>query len=329
MAYSPASETVASGLLVQTLATYYRKKEVPNFKATTPFLSMAKREPLPMHAGNQIQFFTYPLLSANTNQQAEGTVGTPIIESSTKIVATIGQYCDFINSSDLALETSYEEGGLLGNLSTELHYRLALTINTIVQTAFDTANAVDSSVRTDLAVNSFLTANNIRTQAQSLLAANVRPLTGDGYFGAVIHPNVMRDVLNDTSANGITDVMKRHKDGVNMLQGPLDSNDVLEWAGVRFKQSTTAPTATVNSQTYYTTYIVGEDALFAISLGKALSDKGDNYKMNVQFAPENGTVSDPARVIGGWVSYNTKFTTTLRPGTTMALRIVRAMTSAS
>ena len=94
MAYTPASETVASGLLVQTLATYYRKKEVPNFKATTPFLSMTAREPLPMHSGNQAQYFTYPLLSANTQQSPEGTVGTPIVESTNKIVATIGQFAD-------------------------------------------------------------------------------------------------------------------------------------------------------------------------------------------------------------------------------------------
>lgn len=47
--------------------------------------------------------YTYALLGGNTNQSAEGTVGSPITESSTKIVATIGQYADFINSSDLAI----------------------------------------------------------------------------------------------------------------------------------------------------------------------------------------------------------------------------------
>jgi hypothetical protein len=50
-----------------------------------------KQKPLPLRSGNQIQFFTYALLAANTNQAAEGTVGSPISESSTKIIATIGQ----------------------------------------------------------------------------------------------------------------------------------------------------------------------------------------------------------------------------------------------
>ena len=55
---------------------------------------MTKQRPLPLRQGNQIQFFTYALLAANLNQAAEGTVGSPISESSNKIVATIGQYAD-------------------------------------------------------------------------------------------------------------------------------------------------------------------------------------------------------------------------------------------
>ena len=50
---------------------------------------MTKQRPLPLRQGNQIQFYTYALLAANLNQAAEGTVGSPISESSTKIVATI------------------------------------------------------------------------------------------------------------------------------------------------------------------------------------------------------------------------------------------------
>jgi hypothetical protein len=67
------------------------REAVPNLKAQTPFLSMTKQRPLPLRQGNQIQFYTYALLAANLNQAAEGTVGSPISESSIKIVATIGQ----------------------------------------------------------------------------------------------------------------------------------------------------------------------------------------------------------------------------------------------
>lgn len=89
MSYSPAS-IVTSGALPNLVAIHYEREAVPNLKAQTPFLSMTKQRPLPLRQGNQIQFFTYALLQANLNQAAEGTVGSPISESSTKIVATIG-----------------------------------------------------------------------------------------------------------------------------------------------------------------------------------------------------------------------------------------------
>lgn len=73
MAYSPAS-TVTSGGMSNLNAIFYERKAVANLKATTPFMTMTTQRPLPLRSGNQIQFYTYNLLGANTNQQAEGTV---------------------------------------------------------------------------------------------------------------------------------------------------------------------------------------------------------------------------------------------------------------
>jgi len=44
-----------------------------------------------MHSGNTIQFFSYNLLGANTQQSTEGFVGSPVPESAVKIQAVIGQ----------------------------------------------------------------------------------------------------------------------------------------------------------------------------------------------------------------------------------------------
>ena len=126
------------------------------------------------------------LLAANLNQAAEGTVGSPISESSNKIVATIGQYADFINSSDLALDVAIDDPGLLQNLANELNYRLALTLNSLVQLTADSAVAVDNLVNIQLANGSYLTANNLRSAVQSLASVNARPLVNNKY-GGVIH----------------------------------------------------------------------------------------------------------------------------------------------
>ena len=328
MAYSPAS-ILTSGSLPNLQAIYYEREAIPNLKAQTPFLSMTKQKPLPLRSGNQIQFFTYALLAANTNQAAEGTVGSPITESSTKIVATIGQYADFINTSDLAMDVAIDDPSLLQNLSVELNYRLALTLNTLVQLTADAANGVDSSVNIQLANGSYLTANNIRTAVQQLYGVNARPLEKDGRMGGIMHPFVAHDVYNDTSNNGLTDILKRNESTVQQLIKPLSNDDVVEFAGVRFKQTTTAPSSTISSNTYYNTYIFADDAIFSVFLGPNPEAGSKNYKLMIQEAPAQGSVSDPARQIGGWCSYNVRYTNTLRPGSTMTLRRLQSETSSS
>jgi hypothetical protein len=240
MGYSPAS-ILTSGALPNLQAIHYEREAIPNLKAQTPFLSMTKQKPLPLRQGNQIQFYTYALLGANINQTAEGTVGSPISESTTKILATIGQYADFINSSDLALDVAIDDPGLLQNLANELNYRLALTLNTLTQMTSDAAVAVDANVNIQLANGSYLTANNIRSAVQSLETANVRALRPDGMFGGIIHPNVVKDVYNDTSFNGLTDILKRGSEADRSMLMKAPSNDsAVTFAGVTFKQTSTA-----------------------------------------------------------------------------------------
>lgn len=198
------------------------------------------------------------------------------------------------------MDVAIDDPSLLQNLATELNYRLALTLNTLVQLTADSAVGVDSSVNIQLANGSYLTANNIRTAVQQLAGVNARPLMKDGRWGGIIHPFVVHDVYNDTSNNGLTDILKRNESTVNQLIAPLANDDVVEFAGVRFKQTTTAPSTTISSNTYYETYIFGDDAIFSVFLGKNPESGEKNYKLMIQEAPAQGSVSDPARQIGGY-----------------------------
>jgi len=167
---------------------------------------------------------------------------------------------------------------LLQNLATELNYRLALTLNSLVQLTADAAVGVDSSVNIQLANGSYLTASNIRTAIQQLAGVNARPLTKDGYWGGVIHPFVVHDVLNDTSINGLTDILKRDASTAQKLLQPLSNEEVIEFAGARFKQTTTAPSVTIASNTYYNTYLFSDDAIFSVFLGKNPESGEKNYR---------------------------------------------------
>jgi len=74
-------------------------------------------------------------------------------------------------------------------------------------------------------------------------------------------------VFNDTSNNGITDILKRNESTVDKLMAPLANEEVLTFAGARFKQTTTAPSSTISGNTYYNTYLYADDALFSVFLG--------------------------------------------------------------
>jgi hypothetical protein len=90
---------------------------------------------------------------------------------------------------------------------------------------------------------------------------------------------VVRDILNDTSLNGLTDIVKRDDTLRAMLFELPKNEDVISFAGIKFKQTTTAPTVTISSNTYYNSYVFGEDAIFSVFLGKNPGDGSKNYKL--------------------------------------------------
>ena len=86
--------------------------------------------------------------------------------------------------------------------------------------------------------------------------------------------------------------------------GPQPLNHVI-WALARERAplataALTAPTVTISGNTYYNTYVFGDDAIFSVFLGRNPNDGSKNYKLFIQTAPDQGSVSDPARQIGGY-----------------------------
>ena len=199
------------------------------------------------------------------------------------------------------MDTALDDKGLLSSLAEEMNYRLALTLNLLVSTSADSLNGIDNTVNQQLAAGTYLTASNIRTIAQQLSSVNVRFFEADTFAG-VINPLVTHDVYNDASFNGLTDVMKRQSDTQKKLFSAVDRDAPFEFAGIKFKETTTAAPTTISGNLYYPTYIFGDDALLSIFLGPNPVDKNKkNYSLNIQMAPEGGSVSDPARLIGGWM----------------------------
>jgi hypothetical protein len=337
--YSPTSENQAQ--LPQSTVKHYDKNFVKNLKAETPFVRCSNRRELPLQSGNQHVLFMYNTLAGNINNVGEGTVGSGIQVSVVSNTSTIGQLADYVNVSDLALATAIDPA--LENIQKEIAYRLAQSLSIIVRNTADGASAIDASVNIQKPVNSPFGKVDITTAIQSLRGRDVMPFDlGRNKFCGVIHSFVVGDATNDNSNNSITDILKHTVEGQMKLQELPQGMDgeeimVLDWAGAAFYESSLV-TKTTNylgsGLTALRTYVFGENGVISISLGKKEGSTaiGDGDWRNLQTwikKADEPTAADPSRVIGGWTSYNVKFTAALTPDTTMRNRTVDSVSAIS
>lgn len=337
--YNPASTLISN--LPQAQATYFDKDFIANLKANTPFLRCTERRELPAQSGNQHRLYMYQAFAGNTSQSAEGTVQSGITPSVNTSSAVIGQYADYVNVSDIALETAIDPA--LENLEREVAFRLALTVNALVRNTSDAANAIDASVSSGAkAANTPITRTDLTAAVQSLRGKSVLPFdaAANRYVG-VIHPFAVGDIVNDTANNSIVDIYKHTTEGLDRLEelpGGVSGDviQVLDFGGYRMYESNTV-TSTANyassGKTGLRTYLYGNQAVIAISLGvkeNAQIGQGDWHNMKIWMNRyDSPSPSDAARMIGGSVAYNVKFVSTLPPDTVMRLRYVDANTNIS
>lgn len=326
--YNPASATTGTAGINHQATIWYDRLAVENLKANLPFAAACERRRLPERSGKTIQLFTYDLFAANTTPGTEGTVGTGIAPQTEIRSVTLQQYFDFISFSDLIVETAIDP--IVENSSVEMGYRAALTTNALIETEFDVAAGVAGATIV-VPDGQFLTGSKVRQAIMSLRGANVRP-KADGMFYGIIHPFAAFDLLNDnTSGTGPADVLKYTEPGHQTIQRGIQGYRVLDWAGVRLIETTTVPTyadVPTTGKTAFATYVVGMNAVFTVSLGATDVPGERNFRLIVKNY-NDGSVADPANVIGASVAYNFKFAATRRPGTTMGLKRIQSEVSIS
>lgn len=287
----------------------------------------------------------YVPLAGNTSQVSEGTVGSGISVSVLTTNATIGEYADYASFSSLSLATAIDN--TVENVAREMSYRLGESLSALVRATADGANAIDSSVLTQLAASSTstfttLSLSQIRNSVQSLAGRAVRPFDeASKAFCGVIHPFALGDILADNSNDSPLDMLKHTPVGLARMEElvSVDLTEVIELpsSGVHFFQTnlvtSTSNYKAVTGLTALRTYIFGRDGIFSINLG-AQGDTGygdgewSNIKCNIVQNAEP-SVADPEGLIPGWTSYRVHFTTSLGPDTTVRIREIDAASAIS
>lgn len=330
--FSPSS--MNTGNLPPSQTIYYDTSFLKNLKAETVHVRCTDRKHnIPKNSGNQIKLYMYQPVGANTTQAGEGVVGSGITITVLSNLTTIGQYADYINFSDLALETAIDP--TLENTGREMAYRLGQTLSTLVMRTADGAYLIDPLARVQLPANTPFTKSNIIEAIQGLAGVNAKPFDR-GKFCGVVHPHVTGDVVNDVTNNSASDILKHTIEGQMKLEElpnvEGDEVQVLDWGGATFYQSTlvtNTPNYLGSGSTGLSTYLYGEEGVLSINLG-GTRGTGDGRWQNLEMITnrwKTGSPSDPVNMIGGSTGYNVKFATTLPCDLTMRVRVYQSVSA--
>jgi N4-gp56 family major capsid protein len=311
MAYTPVSEGMRSTStnLAHLASVFYRKKALDRLTKKFQFDKATMKDMLPKASGRTVQFFRYNNLSENTTPKSpEGSVGSPTFVSSRTVSASVSQYTNFINVSDMLVDTAIDP--IVQNTAELLGYQAGLSVDTITRSIIDA-----ESTSTDISLTgSYLKASDFRSARARLTGLDVEPMD-DGYFLAIAHPYVTFDLVNDPSANGLADIAK-YTSVPGWQNKPEDRGQLAIVGGCKIIESTNV-NLTAGTPNKWRVYVFGKGGIGSVDLeGRGPSRIVDPKKQRFNISVIRGekSIYDPEGVISAAVSYNYVFTVVVLEG---------------
>lgn len=281
------------------MKTYYDNRLIDLAEPNLVYDQFGVKRPIPRGSGKTIEFRKYSPLDKALTKLTEGVTPHGNKLNVSTITATVEQYGDYIEISDVldltAIDRNIEEAtNLLGS-------QAGRTLDTITREVVTAGtnksfapkeDGTEVLLREDLDETCLLTPKVIRQAVAKLRRMNAVPFS-DGYFVGIIHPDVACDLQNDA------EWQESHKyaEPENLYNGEIG-----RIGGVRFVQTTEAKIIgvsvrnTVSAQTTsQKTFVLDSEpnAKALEYLGKAgnkLSIGGSEYTIE-SYASESKTVT--------------------------------------
>lgn len=227
-----------SGTLSSVVKAYYDKRFLMRAEAAFVYKEHGRMGVVPKGEGKTVVWNRYTNPAAKTSALTEGTDPTPSGLSATLISATISQYGNYEQITDILSLTSIDNS--IASAVDLLAYEAALSIDTVIRNIVVAGTSVlyASGVanRTSIAASNVATVADIRKAVRALKNNNAQTFD-DGTYHAVIHPYVAYDFQGDSNwVNAHIYVESGVKDYYNGEVGKL--------FGVRFMETTQAPILT-------------------------------------------------------------------------------------
>ncbi len=257
------SDTSVNNLTAE-MKTFYDKTLIT---LASPYLvhdQFGQKRDIPKNGGKTIEFRKFSSLPKALTPLTEGVTPTGNKLNVTAITATVEQYGDYIEQTDMLELTAVDN--TIVEATKQLSSQAGLTMDTIVRneivggtnvlycpkfTESGTETVVTS--RAALDQTALLRVKDVFRAAAELKAMNAPKI--DGYYVGIIHPYVAYDLMQE-AGNQWMEVQK-YTTPENMLTGEIGCV-----GGVRFVESTEAKiwNAGISNGAVFATLILGADA---------------------------------------------------------------------
>lgn len=261
----------AAGEVVNSTATDTLSAEMKTFYDKTlitlasPYLvhdQFGQKRDIPKNNGKIIEFRKFSSLPKALKPLTEGVTPTGNKLNVSAISATVEQYGDYIEQTDMLELTAVDN--TIVEATKQLASQAGLTMDTIVRNEIvggtnvlycpKVNGGVETEVtsRSDIDSTSLLRVKDVFKAAAELKAMNAPKI--DGYYVGIIHPYVAYDLMQE-AGNQWMEVQK-YATPENMLNGEIGC-----LGGVRFVESTEAKIwKTEGNPAVFATLIIGADA---------------------------------------------------------------------
>lgn len=196
----PPTQLTTQGSLSPEMKTYYDRVLLARAVAEFVFGRFAQNRPLARGNGKTIEFRRFSSLTPAITPLTEGFTPTGDSLTATAITATINQYGNFVEGSDLLNLTAFdpvltETAQLLGENAADTMNRIIRAIlfaGTTVQYANNRAS------RVTVAAGDNLTVLEIRKARRTLKRNKAKPIAGNDYV-AFVNEGAVFDLQSDTN----------------------------------------------------------------------------------------------------------------------------------
>jgi N4-gp56 family major capsid protein len=286
-----ATQVTTQSSLAPTIQTYYDKKLIARLLPLLVHMKWAQKRPIPKNGGKTINFRSFSPLAPATTALTEGVTPAGNSLTITEIEATLAQYGDFVEISDVldlvAIDPVLDEtADLLGEQSAQT---LDIVCRDVLHTGTSVQYAAGRVNRAAITAADLLTVNEVRKAVRTLKRSNVKTIDGQNYI-AIVEPGATYDLQSDTK----WEEAAKYAGSTQIFSGEIG-----RLYGVRFIETSFAKKfagAGAAGIDVYSTLIFGKDAYGMTDVASSGAVK------NIIKPHGSGGTSDPLnqRATSGW-----------------------------